>query len=134
MLSWDINWVAVLVAVITFQALGFLWYGLLFSKMWLAGMGKTREDISGGAGAAMVTGIISSAIAAVALALLLTLGDEPDLELGITLGAIAGVGFIASSMVTSAAYEEKNPTVLWLGIGYQLAGMIVMGAILGGWQ
>jgi hypothetical protein len=134
MLSWDINWVAVVVAIVAFQVLGFLWYGALFGKMWLAGMGKTQEDISGGAGAAIVTGIISSAIAAVALALLLTLGDDPDVALGVTLGAIAGIGFIASSMVTTAAYEEKNQTVLWLGIGYQLVGMMIMGAILGAWQ
>jgi hypothetical protein len=132
MLSWDINWLAVVVAVVAYQFIGFLWYGPLFGKPWRAAMGVPEGDMQN-PGPALAVGLLSSIIFAISLALLLTLGDDPDVELGITIGAIAGL-IIAAASVMHAAYESKNQTVLWVGASYQLVGMIVMGAILGAMQ
>jgi len=132
-LSWDINWLAVLIAVVAFQIVGFLWYGPLFGARWRAAMGISESDAAS-PGAALVVGLVCSIVSAIALALLLTLGDDPDVQLGIALGALVGVGFIAATMVMHAAYEQKDQTVLWVGISYQVVGTIVMGAILGAIQ
>ncbi|HVE75608.1 MAG TPA: DUF1761 domain-containing protein, partial [Actinomycetota bacterium] len=45
--SVDVNWLAVLVATVAAMVLGFLWYGPVFGRIWLAGMGKTQEQMSG---------------------------------------------------------------------------------------
>lgn len=134
MLSFDdVNWLAVIVAVLVHQVLGFLWYGPLFGKAWLAAMNKRPEDV-GGPGPAIAIGVVGSVLTAIALALFISLAEEPDLGTGIAYGAVAAIGFAGASIATSAAFEGKNQTVTALFIAYQLVGLILMGAILGAWQ
>lgn len=133
MLDWDLNLLAIIAAVAAHQALGFLWYGALFGKTWLQAMGKTQEDLQG-AGSSIAIAAVASVVTAVALALLVNLADEPDLATGLTYGLVAGVGIAATSIVTSAAYEDKNATVASLYVGYQVLGLAIMGAILGAWR
>lgn len=134
MLDWDINVLALIVAVAVSQVLGFLWYGPLFGKAWMAASGKTREEMGGGAGAAYAVGMIAAAISAVTLALVLNLVDNPDMADGLTTGALLGVGVAAASTVTAGAFQETNSTVTWLYVGYQVVMFLAMGAILGGWR
>jgi multidrug transporter EmrE-like cation transporter len=129
----NINWLAVIVAAVIHQALGALWYGPLFGAAWLAGMGKTREEVSG-AGPAYAVSALASLIAAVALALFLTLPDSVSLGSGIGYGLVAGIGFAATTIVTQSVFEDKNRTVTWIYLGYQVVGLAVMGAILGAWR
>ena len=130
-----INWLAVLVAVVAAQVLGFLWYGPLFSKQWMAALGRTQEEIRAeGPGPAMIIGIVHSILNAVALAIMLTMSATPDLSSGIKLGLLASVGFAAITVVTQAAYEKRPPTTTWLYCGFLIVSITVMGAILGAWQ
>lgn len=129
----DINWLAVVVAAVVHQALGALWYGPLFGTAWLAGMGKTREDI-GAPGPAYAVSALASLVAAVALATFLTLPDSVSLGSGIGYGLLAGIGFVAAAIVTQSVFEDKNRTVTWIYVGYQIIGLAVMGAILGAWR
>jgi hypothetical protein len=92
----DINWLAVIVAAVVHQALGALWYGPLFGTAWLAGMGKTREDI-GAPGPAYAVSALASLVAAVVLAIFLTLPDSVSLGSGLGYGLLAAV----STLVTS---------------------------------
>ena len=58
-----INWLAVLVAVVAAQVVGFLWYGPLFSKQWMAALGRTQEEVRAeGPGPAMIVGIGKSVV------------------------------------------------------------------------
>ena len=129
----DINLLAVLVAAAAHMFLGFLWYGPLFGTVWLQGMGKSRDDV-GAPGPAIAASMAATLVTAVALGLLLTVPDDPDAAKGATLGALAGVGFVATTSATTAVYEHRDRTVTALGIGYQVVGLIVMGAIIGAWR
>lgn len=132
----DVNWLAVVVAVVAHQVLGFLWYGPLFGRMWMSARGTTREEMQarGVSPAPFVVAGIGSLLSAIALALLLSLADEVDAIDGLMVGLLAGIGFAAPTSATAAAYEEGNPTVTWLYIAYQVAGFAIMGAILGAWR
>ena len=44
------------------------------------------------------------------------------------------VGFVAAIMVPTIYYERKPPMVVAINAGYQLDGLVVMGAILGLWR
>jgi hypothetical protein len=135
MLDWDINWLAVLVAVAATQALGFLWYGPLFSKQWIEAMGKTREEVEGqGPGGEMVVAVLASLFQVVALALIIELITDPDLLDGLGWGLIVGAAFCGATTVTAAVFQETNKTVTWLYFGFQLLAMAIAGAILGAWQ
>ena len=130
-----INWLAVIVATVVHMVLGFLWYGPVFGNIWMAGMGKTREEMGSSTQSIVISGV-SALVMAIALACLLTLPAPNTVNLagGALVGAVAGIGFVATTAATGAAFEGKNRTVLLLGIGYQVVGLIIMGAILGAWR
>ncbi|MGI8775159.1 MAG: DUF1761 domain-containing protein [Actinomycetota bacterium] len=130
----DVNWFAVLVAVISHQIIGFLWYGPLFSKTWLSAMGKQREDVQGGMDASMIWALIASAVSAVGIALLLTMTDDPSTGLGIVVGLVAALSFAGATTFTETAFEERKPLLSALFTGYALVGYAVMGALIGAWQ
>ncbi len=115
----DINVLAVVVATIAHQVLGFLWYGPLFGKLWLREVGKTREEIAQGPATGMIIAVVGSLLSALAIALLLTLSDDPTVGLGLAVGAVAGVGFAAASTFTTGAFEERKPKVSALFSGYR---------------
>jgi hypothetical protein len=130
-----IPWLGVLVAVVASQIIGFLWYGPLFGKSWLAALGKTEEELKAGSkqglGNAIVIGIVASIVTAIALAIILTMSQTPDLASGAKIGLLGAVGLVATFIVTMSAYEQRNPTGAWIAIGNQVVTLPVMGAIIG---
>lgn len=130
-----INWLAVVVAIVVAQVVGFLWYGPLFSKQWMAALGRTEEDIRAeGPGPAIFIGIVHSVLIAIALAILLTMSDTPDLVSGIKLALLTIVAFGIATVVTQGTYENRPTVTTWLYSGYLLVSTVAMGAILGAWQ
>lgn len=131
--EWNVNIVALIVALVAMQILGFLWYGPLFGKIWMRSIGKTQEEL-GSAGSSIAVSMISHAVAAVALAWLIGATSQPDLVTGISYGLIVAVGFVATSSLVKSAFEDTNSTVAALSIAYNLVGYAIMGAILGAWR
>ena len=131
----EINWLAVLAATVAHQALGALWYGLLFRDTWLRTMGMTPEDVQReGPGGEMALGAVASLLSAIALAVILTLAPDPSTGDGIAVGAVAGVGFVAAATFMNGAYEQKSPVLSALFGAYYTLGLVIAGAILGAWQ
>ena len=46
LLTTDLNYLAILVAGISNMVIGFLWYGLIFGKIWMGLIGKTADELS----------------------------------------------------------------------------------------
>lgn len=128
----SIPWAGVLVGVVASQIIGFLWYGPLFGKQWIAGLGKTPEEMSdrSGLGAAVSVGVISSVVAAIALAALLSMSSDPDMERGAMVGLLVGLAVTAYIVITMM-YEQRNRLVSWIGAANQLVTSVVVGAIIG---
>lgn len=131
--DYDVNWLAVVAATVAAQLLGFLWYGPVFGKMWLEGVGKSKEQV-GSPGAGYVVAILASFVANLTIALVLNLVDSPGLPEGLAWGIIIGIGFVATSSLTTAAFDERKPVITWLFIGFQVLSYAVAGAILGAWR
>lgn len=96
-------------------------------------MGKTREDI-GEAGPAIAVSVMASLVTALALALFLSVLDSVTIATGMIFGGIAGLGFVATSEITAAVFQERNRTVTAIYVGFQFLGLMIMGAILGAWR
>ena len=128
----QINWVAVVIAAVAHQAVGFVWYGLVFAKTWQEATGRTDAEIraSGGATQALIIGSIGALVMAAAFALLLTLVADRTITTGIVWGALLGIGFVATTTVINGAYENRKPVVTALFAAYETVALIVMGAIL----
>jgi hypothetical protein len=128
----QINWLAVLIAAVAHQAIGFIWYGLIFAKTWQAATGRTDEVVraEGGATQSLVVGSIAALVMAAAFAALLTISPDRDITTGVAWGLILGAGFVATTTVINGAYEGRKPIVTALFAGYEIIVLAVMGAIL----
>ena len=127
----DLNWLSIFIAVIAAQVLGFLWYGPLFGKQWMAAIGKTQEDMSGSAGPAIAIGVVMSIVRAVILALLIDLSNTPDLTSGIKIGLLLAL-VTSSGVITGHVYEERVSALTWINCVYEVVMWAAMGAIIGG--
>lgn len=128
----DVNWLAVLVGTVAHQALGALWYAVLFKDTWLRAMGMSPEQIQAESpGVGMAFGALASLLSVTALALILTAIDEATPADGLLLGAVAGLGFVAAATFMNGFYEQKKPILSVLFGAYYTLGLTIAGAILG---
>lgn len=137
-----VNYGAVALAAVANMALGFLWYGPLFGKQWMALSGITRAGIDaqkakGGMWKSYVLALIGSLLMAFVLwhAILFS-GAYLNVK-GAYAGLMGGfwnwLGFVAPVTVSMVLWEGK-PWKLWiLTNGYYLVSLLVMGIILARW-
>ena len=130
----QLNYLAIFVAALSTFLIGGLWYSpLLFSKAWMQENGFTVEDLKGDNmarifGGAFVLGFIMSFNLAAFLA------DSSDLAWGITAGALAGIGWVATSMGVTYLFERKSFKLFLINAGYHAISFMIMGAIVGVWK
>lgn len=128
---------AVVVASIVHFVLGAIWFTLL-SEPWLRGIGKTREQMMAAAGGkeSPFPYLVSFACT-LAIAWTLTFVMEgigrPSVGLGIRLGALLGVGIVFATTWTEYVFEQRSFAITLITTGYPIVGMMIMGAIIGGW-
>ena len=135
MALFNINPLAVAIATIVPMVLGFLWYGPLFGNTWMAARGITREQMgSVNVGQAYGLTTVLALVTAIAMALVVSAAATQDLATGAALGAIVGVGLVATALATNGIFEERSWTLVALNAGYQIVSLIVMGAVIGLWR
>jgi len=127
-----INWIAVLAGVVFSNALGFLWYGPLFSKPWLKALGKTEAEVQGSPSMYIVT-MVTSFITMVVLAIAVKAFGAAGLVAGALLGLVLYVGFLATSSYVSTLFEQRSNTLWWINGLYNLVIFVVMGGVFAAW-
>ena len=128
-----LNWWAILAATVAAFALGWLWYGPLFGQTWLAALGKTEEEFEPSAQPFIITFFTTLLTCIVLAALMAGLGMN-SLSGGLALGAITGIGFIATSAASDSAFCGWGMPLFLIQGGYRVVYNILMGGILGVWQ
>jgi len=131
-----INYVAVLGAAIADMVLGFLWYGLLFSKKWMELMKidlKKMEGMKKGMGKKYAVTFISSLVMAFVLAHFVDFASAGTAMQGAQVGFWAWLGFIATQTLGSVLWEGKSEELYFLNNAYHLISLLVMGVILAVW-
>src|SRR5438105_4505695 len=125
--SVDINWWAVIVAVLVNMAVGMVWYSkVLFSKDWMRATGRKMEDMSGGG-----QGYLFTAAAALVQAWILAhfvhyAGSDTFGE-GLLTGFWLWLAFIGITMATNYMFENR-PWRLWqINAGYFLVVLLING-------
>ncbi|OHB25465.1 MAG: hypothetical protein A2542_00555 [Parcubacteria group bacterium RIFOXYD2_FULL_52_8] len=138
-----INYFAVVGAAVVSIVLGFLWYGPLFGKQWIAMMGWTEEQCSDaqkkGMGAkTYVPMIVGALIMAYVLSYSLVFASTYLQASGASAGLMAGfwnwLGFIAPVIMGSVLWEGKSWKLWVLNSGYYLVSLCLMGMVLAVWQ
>jgi hypothetical protein len=135
MLTFAVNWLAVLVALIVNMVIGALWYGPLFGKRWMAELGFTTEDIqSGPMVPPYLIAILNSFLMAFVLANAIAWAGVTGILGGLLVGLLMWLGFTGFTFAANHAFEGRS-LVLWaINSGTYLVSLLVMGAILAVWQ
>ena len=136
-----INYLAVLAAGVSNMILGYLWYGPLFGKQWIAWSGLSQQSLDAAKTKGMAKSYILMFVGALVMAYVLShvivFGSAYTQTTGISAGISSAVwswlGFIAPVTLGSVLWDGK-PWKLWiLNNGYNLAALVVMGIILSLW-
>ena len=130
-----INHVAVWVAGIIHFLLGACWYTLL-GPAWMAGIGKTEAQLMAEHGNSPLPYIIAlgtALVIAYAIAWLLPKLGATSAGSGARMGAVLALALIASTLAMNYGFEARSPSLWLINAGYMVAGMAIMGAIIGHW-
>ena len=130
----NVNWLGALVAALSTFLVGGLWYSpILFARPWMEATGLTDDDLKGGSARIFGGSFVLMLAAAVNLAFFLA-GGKPDLVWGLTAGALAGVGWVATAMGTTYLFERKSLKLFFINAGFHAVSFTLMGGILGVWK
>lgn len=134
MLTFDVNWIAIIVAIVANMVIGAAWFAM-FASPWMAGVGKTREEIEQDQDwRPYGVAILNSFLMAFVLANVIAWTGATGLVGGLVTGLIMWVGFTGFTFAVNHAFEGRS-LLLWLiNSGTFLVGLMVMGAILGVWR
>ena len=124
-----VNWIAVLVAVVLLEALGYLWYGPLFGARWMALLGK-EPDMSNVA-VTMSLGVVNTIIIVLGLSWLLRRLGASSLNAALTGAFAAWFFFDFTTMAIDYLYIQLNAELVLINMGYQLVAYLVAGAVIG---
>jgi len=124
-----INWIGVLAALVASQAIGFVWYGLLFEAQWTD---LTGFAVSGSEGStAMAMGAVQNLVIAVGLGWLIARTGMTGWVGGATASLIACLFFGLATMALRFIYGDDNPGLIPIDGGYMLIQYGVSGAVIG---
>lgn len=135
MLTFDVNWLAILVAVIANMVVGAVWYGPFFGQRWMNELGLSMEDIQGGqTWQPYLIAILNSVLMAFVMANVITWTGVTGIGGGLLLALVMWIGFNGFAFATNHAFEGRSLQLWFINSGTYLAGLLVMGAILALWQ
>jgi hypothetical protein len=135
----SVNYWAVLAAMVANMALGFAWYSqAMFGKDWIALMGwdpkKMKKPTSEEMTKSVVGGLIAAGVMAYVLSHFADYAGAATWLGGMQLGFWVWLGFVATVTVGGVLWERKPWKLYFINSGYWLVALLVMGAIIGGWQ
>jgi hypothetical protein len=130
----QINWLAVLLAFIASMAIGFVWYlPAVLGNRWMAGIGKTEEDLKnteGGAGI-WVPMMATAALTAVLLAVLIGKLGLDNAAAGGLFALVLAVIFRAGGHVIHNGFAGRPVAATLIDSGHDVVAMTAAGAIIG---
>ena len=128
-----INWLAILIALIAQQILGFTWYSrLLFAEVWMAGIGKRPEDLIPTPGPFIIA-TIAAILLPIGIAWILHRANLRGIKNGALVGLGTGVFLVAPAVLVHEAFLGYPPTVLAIDGGKEVVGCFIVGLLLGAW-
>jgi hypothetical protein len=128
------NFAAVVVAAIAYWILGALWYAVLFSKPWMALEGMTEAQAkSMNPVLPYVITLALNLLIAYSLAQVCIWRNADTVGRGASVGVLLWIGFVGPITFTTYMYEMRPRTLFAINEFYPLAGLVLMGAIIGAW-
>jgi hypothetical protein len=128
------NYAAVVVAAVAYWLLGAVWYGVLFSKPWMALENMSMEQAkSMNPVLPYVVTFVLNLLIAYSLAQVCIWRNANTPGRGASVGVLLWIGFVGPITFTTYMYEMRPRELYAINYFYPLAGMILMGVIIGVW-
>ena len=128
------NYAAVVVAAVAYWLLGAVWYGVLFSKPWMALENMSMEQAkSMNPVLPYVVTFVLNLLIAYSLAQVCIWRNANTPGRGASVGVLLWIGFVGPITFTTYMYEMRPRELYAINYFYPLAGMILMGVIIGAW-
>ena len=129
------NYWAVLVSAVLYWLLGALWYGVLFSKPWMALENMTAEQAhSMSPVLPYVITLALNLLIAFVLAQVCIWRNANTASRGAAIGVLLWIGIVGPITFTTYMYEMRPKELFAINEFYPLVGLCLMGAILGAWK
>lgn len=130
-----LNWLAVSLATAAYFAVGFLWYGPLFGKLWAKEVGVKMDKKLAVTEMITIFGgqLAASFIAVWGLASVISWTHKPGVEAAFTTSLLIVLFFIVSTNLGKLLFQ-KRPKLFFIDTGYHAVGLVVAGLILGAMQ
>jgi hypothetical protein len=129
------NYWAILAAALATFCLEAVWY-TAFHKPWLRGIASTQDQLLN-SGVSPVfsyaTALVMAAVIAAAISCSIQLTGPQTAVRGARIGACVWLCFVFTTFATEYAFEVK-PGLFAINAGFWLFGMMLTGAIVGGWR
>lgn len=133
-----VNYLAVFLAALASMLLGYVWYGPLFGKAWMALSGMTAAKIeavkSKGMSAQYSITFVGSLVMSYVLAHSLVFASSYFKVSGISSGLMVGfwnwLGFVAPVTLGTVLWDGKSWKLWFLNNGYYFTSLLIMGVIL----
>lgn len=124
-----IDAVAVVAAAVAGFGFGALWY-MALAKPWMAALGKAEADARPTPALFAVTFAGQLVMAAVLAAAIAATGAEGAAG-GVAVGALAWLGFAATTMVINHGYQGQDRALTLIDGGHWLGVLALQGAVIG---
>jgi hypothetical protein len=125
-----VNWIAVVVATIALEVLGYLWYAVVFTAAWTAaGGGAQKNGVS--QGAAYGLGVLNTLIIMIGLSWLLARMGRSGLAASVGAALAAWLFFDFTTMSIDYLYQGQSAALVEINMGEQLVSYLLAGLIFG---
>jgi hypothetical protein len=132
--SFPINFLALAAATVAKGVLGWIWFSpLLFLRPWMRLTGVTDVQMKAGMGKALAVETVGNFVMAFVLVHAVRYAGAHGALQGAAVGFFDWLGFVLVVALAAAAYEKRPLALVGITTGYQLVGLLIMGAIVAAW-
>jgi len=130
-----INYPAVAVSGVVYWLLGAVWFGVVFSKPWMALEQITEEQArSMNPVLPYIITLALNMLIAFVLSQVCIWRNANTAGRGMAVGALLWIGFVGPVTFTTYMYEMRPKLLFAINQLFPLVGLCLMGAILGAWK
>lgn len=130
------NYLAIAVAAVASFLFEAAWYSI-FLKAWLRGIGHDTtwlENTGVSFAVQWITALLAAALLATCISSFTQLTGPQTAVRGIKVGVGLWLGCVLTTWATEYVFEVRSYQLFAINLGFWLLGMVLMGAIVGGWK
>ena len=126
----NINWLAVVLGTVAFFAVGALWYGVLFGKVWQLEVGLSNERLKSGANMPLIFGLCFL----LEFIVVLTLGHlfaflQPSDHVKMMMATGFGLAIMTPATGINYLYQRKSLKLFLIDAAHFVVGMAAAGLV-----